>query len=173
MRNLKKKMVMLIAFFVLAAVAEAQELAPLPTIPSAESLQRMAVLTPAPGAQSPEPSREAQRRSNSVRQSVRQSILVFHRQGLWPLRVQQADGSTYWGEITKISGENFDLLNRKTNQTVSLAYSSVQTIGIAKAYPRTKPLRAGEKTLLRTGEVVEIILMLPQRILEQVLVPQC
>ena len=169
MRNLKKKMVMLIAFFVLAAVAEAQELAPLPTIPSAESLQRMAVLTPAPGAQSPELSREAQSRRNSVRQS----ILVFHRQGLWPLRVQQADGSTYWGEITKISGENFDLLNRKTNQTVSLAYSSVQTIGIAKAYPRTKPLRAGEKTLLRTGEVVEIILMLPQRILEQVLVPQC
>jgi hypothetical protein len=169
MRNLKKKMVLLIAFFALAAVVEAQELAPLPTVPSAESLQRMAVLTSVPGAQSPELSREAQWRRNSARQS----ILVFQRQGLWPLRVQQADGSTYWGEITKISGENFNLLNRKTNQTVSLAYSSVQTIGIAKAYPRTKPLSAGEKTLLRTGEVVEIILMLPLRILEQILVPQC
>jgi hypothetical protein len=152
-----------------AGSAWGQELAPLPAGPSVESLQRIAALSSAANPQAAELSQEARWR----RAAAKESVPIFQRQALWPVHVETADGPVYWGEITKIGDETFELMNRKTNQSVTLTYALVRGIGIAKAYPRTKPPSATEKSLQRTGEVVSIILLLPVRILELFLVPQC
>ena len=77
--------------------------------------------------------------------AFRQSVSAFQRQGLWPIRVPTTSGPAYTGEITATAAETFDLLNRQTNQN----------------------------TLQRTGDVIGTILMVPVRILELFLVPQC
>ena len=142
-------------------LAAAQELPTLPLAPSAESLQRASLLLPISTPQLAELS------------WAKRSVPIFRRQAIWPLRVQTENGTVYWGEVTKIDEDTFDLLNRRTKQKATLAYSSVRSIGIAKTYPRTKPPTSAEKTLHFTGAVIEIILLLPVRILELFLIPQC
>jgi len=90
-----------------------------------------------------------------------------------PVNVQLEQGPRYWGEIARTGEDSFDLTNRQTKETVTLAYSEVRGIGIAKAYPRTRPQSPAEKTLQRTGDIVGTILLVPVRILELFLVPQC
>ena len=90
-----------------------------------------------------------------------------------PVNVQLEQGPRYWGEIARTGEDSFDLTNRQTKETVTLAYSEVRGIGIAKAYPRTRPQSPAEKTLQRTGDLVGTILPVPVRILELFLVPQC
>ena len=83
------------------------------------------------------------------------------------------EGPRHWGEITRTGEDSFDLTNRQSKETVTIAYSEVRGIGIAKAYPRTRPQSTPEKTLQRTGDIIETILLVPLRILELFLVPQC
>jgi hypothetical protein len=64
-------------------------------------------------------------------------------------------------------------MNQQSKETVTLAYSEVRGIGIAKAYPRARPQSPAEKTLQRTGDIIETIVLVPVRILELFLVPQC
>jgi len=160
---------MIFGFTILARVASGQEIAPLSTLTSSESLQRIALLSPWANLQAPVSAQEAQWRGAAFKKSVS----AFQRQGIWPVRVQTANGTFYWGEITASAGDTFDLLDRQANHTVTLAYSSVQEIGIPKFYPKTRIPYAQKNTLQRTGEVIGTILMVPVRILELFLVPQC
>ena len=156
--------VCLFLFFSLTYSAKAQDFQPLPTIPSPQSLARMALLSSAESI----PSQESQ-----MAKGVKESVLIFKRQGQWPLRILAFDGDIYTGEIGKIRAKDFELINSKTKQTVTLDYSSIQEIGIPAMYPRPKLAWANQTAPQRAGEVIGIILMLPFRILEQLLVPQC
>jgi hypothetical protein len=172
MPNLAKTIVLLIAFYALTAApveVQEQELAPLPVALSAERYRSIASLSPFADPTAASLSQEASRRARDTRESM----AVFQRQGLWPIRVETEDGAQYWGEITKIGASTFELLNWKTNQKAKLDYATVRTVEIVKAYPRIKPPSAREKTLQRTGEVVSIILLLPVRILEELFIPRC
>ena len=160
------------AFFV-SSVAHGQsrteELGPFPTALSFERLQQIALLSPGSHLRNARLLQEAQWR----RATAKGVVPTLLRQAIWPVCVQLEEGPRYWGEITRTGEDSFDLTNRQSKETVTLAYSEVRGIGIAKAYPRARPQTPAEKTLQRTGDIIEIILLVPVCILELLLVPQC
>jgi hypothetical protein len=160
------------AFFVSSGArgqSRTEELGPFPTALSLERFQQIVALSPGSNPQNVRLRQEAQWRWASAKSTV--PILL--RQAIWPVYVQLEPGSRYWGEITRTGKDSFDLTNRQSKETVTLAYSEVRGIGIAKAYPRTRPQGTAEKTLRRTGDIIGIIVLVPVRILEMFLVPQC
>jgi hypothetical protein len=168
-RSLYCLALIILGFAVITGVANGEEIAPLPELPSTASVQRIAWLSLSANSQTPVLGQEAEWR----RVAAKRTVSVFKRQGRWPLRVQTSDGHDYWGDITGTASETFDLLNRQTNQTVTLTYISIREMGIAKSYPRTIRTRPEEKTFQTIGVVIGIVLLLPARLLEQLLVPQC
>ena len=160
------------AFFV-SSVARGQsrteELGPFPTALSLERLQQIALLSPGSNLGNARLLQEAQWR----RVAAKSVVPMLLRQAIWPVYVQLEEGPRHWGEITRTGEDSFDLTNRQSKETVTMAYSEVRGIGIAKAYPRTRPQSTAEKTLQRTGDIIETILLVPLRILELFLVPQC
>lgn len=146
-----------------------QEIAPLPTLPRTESIRRLVLLSPSPNSRAPVLSQEEEWRNAAFKKSVSD----FQRQGIWPVRVQTANGSVYSGEIIAAAGDTFDLMDHQANHTVTLAYSAIQEIRIPKLYPKARIPFAQKNGLQRTGDVVGTILMVPVRILELLLIPQC
>jgi hypothetical protein len=160
------------AFFV-SSVARGQsrteELGPFPTALSLERLQQIVLLSPGCNLLNAQHLQEAQWR----RASAKSAVPILLRQAIWPVYVQLEEGPRYWGEITRTGENSFDLTNRQTKETVRLVYSEVRGIGIAKAYPRIRPQSTAEKALQRTGDIIGTIVLVPVRILELFLVPQC
>ena len=146
-----------------------EELGPFPTALSLERLQETLLLSPGSNLRDAQLLQEAQWR----RAAARSTVPIMLRQAIWPVYVQLEYGPRYWGEITRTGENSFDLTIRQTKETVRLAYSEVRGIGIAKAYPRTRPQSTSEKALQRTGDIIGTILLVPVRIMELFLVPQC
>jgi hypothetical protein len=145
------------------------ELGPLAVALSLARFEHLALLSPGSYLRNSQLSQEARWR----RAAAQSTVPILLRQAIWPVYAETEDGVRYWGEITRSDDDSFDLLNRKTNQKVTLAYASVRGIGIAKGSPRSKPPSATEKTLQRTGDIIGTILLIPMRILELFLIPQC
>ena len=146
-----------------------EELGPLPTALSLERLQQIVLLSPGCDLRNAQLLEEAQWR----RAAAKDVVPILLRQAIWPVYVQSEEGPRYWGEITRTGENSFDLTNRQTKETVTVVYSEVRGIGIAKAYPRTRPQSTAEKALRRTGDIIETIVLVPVRILELFFVPQC
>jgi len=149
--------------------SQTEELDPFPAALSLERLQQIAPLSPGSNLQNARLRQEAQRR----RASAKSTVPILLRQAIWPVYVQLEEGPRYRGEIIRAGEDSFDLTNRQGKETVTRAYSEVRGIGIAKAYPRTRPQSTVEKTLQRTGDIIGTIVLVPVRILELFLVPPC
>jgi hypothetical protein len=170
MRKHNKMTVLLVAFYALASTAlKAQEIAPLPTALTADRLQRIASLSPYAQHAAPGPSHTLSQTAGSMKDSV----ATFRRQGIWPVRVATRGGTEYWGEITTVGANTFELLNLKTNEKATLDYATIRSIAIVKFLPSVKPPWAKMTRSQRTGEVVSIILLMPVRILEELFIPRC
>ncbi len=170
MRKLMKSIVLLIAVYALAAiVAEAQELASLPIDVSADRFRTVASLSPYSKQLATSPSHTLSHTAHAMKDSV----AAFRRQGIWPVRVETEDGTQYWGEITTVDANTFELQNRKTDEKAILDYATIRSVGIVNFLPRVKPPWAKMTRPQRTGEVMNIILLLPVRILEELFVPRC
>ena len=141
----------------------------MPTALSLERLEQIVLLSPGCDLRNAQLLEEAQWR----RAAAKGVVPILLRQAIWPVYVQLEEGPRYWGEITRTGENSFDLTNRQTKETVTVVYSEVRGIGIAKAYPRTRPQSTAEKALQRTGDIIETIVLVPVRILELFLVPQC
>ena len=108
------------AFFV-SSVARGQsrteELGLFPTALSLDRLQRIALLSPGPNPGTARLLQEAQWR----RTAAKGAVLTMLRQASWPVYVQLEEGPRYWGEISRTGEDSFDLTNRQTKETVTLA----------------------------------------------------
>jgi len=138
--------------------SRAEELGPLPIALSLERFQQIALLSPG---------------SNLGNARLLQQAQWRRAAAIGPVYGQMEGGPRYWWEIARTGEDSFDLTNRETKETVTLAYSGVRAIGIAKAHPRTHPQSPAEKTLQGTGDIIGTILPAPVRIPELFLVPQC
>lgn len=124
MTHFPRTMVLLAACALAAAIAHAQELAPLPIAPTSEQTRAIASLSPfaepIPRGMPPE--------------DAKRTLQVFTSQGRWPIRIEYEDGSQYWGEVTEIGLSTFELFNRNTNQKTTLGYDGMRSVEIVEAY---------------------------------------
>lgn len=124
MTHFPRTMVLLAAYALVPAIAHALELAPLPIQPTPEQIRAVALLSPfaepIPTGMTPE--------------DAKRCIRVFTIQGRWPIRIEYEDGSQYWGEVSEIGLNAFKLLNRKTDQELTLSYAGIRGVEIAEAY---------------------------------------
>jgi hypothetical protein len=106
------------------------ETADLASVPAQPPVELFRVVGPLPPVVSPE-----QCPGTLIKAAaMKESIVRFRVQGLWPIHIECKDGTQYWGEITEIGDNSFEILNRETNEKTNLNYGGVQGVEIVKTY---------------------------------------
>jgi len=139
------------ALFVTSAArgqSRPEDLGPLPAALSLERLQQMVLLSPGCDLRNAQLLEQAQGR----RAAAKGVVPILLRQAIWPVYVQLEEGPRYWGEITRTGENSFDLTNRQTKETVTVAYSEVRGIGICESLSSHSPSNDRRESTPAHGE---------------------